>query len=204
MSLGQELGHHRRAVGVFASHQEAEQALTELKNQNFPMNRISVVAKDAHRDDEIAGANVSPRVETKADEGAETGAATGGAVGGLTGLLVGLGAVAIPGVGPIMLGGAAATALATTLAGGAIGAAAGGLIGGLVGLGIPEERAKHYSDRVSHGHYLVMVDGSDEEIHRAEAILNRGGIQDWGIYDVPAVDVRGNDYGAAAVQERQG
>jgi len=40
---------------------------------------------------------------------------TGGAVGGLTGLLVGLGALAIPGVGPVMLAGATATALATAL-----------------------------------------------------------------------------------------
>jgi len=44
-------------------------------------------------------------VGNKADEGAATGAVTGGAVGGLTGLLVGLGALAIPGIGPVMLAG---------------------------------------------------------------------------------------------------
>jgi hypothetical protein len=85
-----------------------------------------------------------------------------------------------------MVGGAVATALATALSGGAIGAAAGGLVGGLVGLGIPEDRARMYSDRVSRGEYLLMVEGSEDDIRRAETILNRRGIQDWGIYDMPS------------------
>jgi uncharacterized protein (TIGR02271 family) len=101
---------------------------------------------------------------------------------------VGLGVLAIPGVGPIMLAGAAATALATTVAGGAIGAAAGTLVGGLIGLGIPEDRAKIYNDRVSAGEYLVMVTGTKGEIAEAEAILNHRGIQEWGVYDVPATE----------------
>jgi hypothetical protein len=168
--------------------------LVELRDSGFSMDRVSVVGRDIDRHSEVAGAGASDRLsdagkhaahDTEADEGVKKGAATGGALGGLTGLLVGLGALAIPGIGPVMLGGAAATALATALSGGAIGAAAGGLLGGLVGLGIPEDRAKGYSDRVSHGEYLVMVDGSDDEIRRAEAILNRRGIQDWGIYDAP-------------------
>ena len=56
-----------------------------------------------------------------------------------------------------MAGGAIATAIATALTGGAIGAAAGGLTGGLVGLGIPENRARVYSDRINRGEYVVFV-----------------------------------------------
>ena len=186
--------HHKRAVGTFSSYQTAEVALRELRDSGFSMDKVSVVGRDADRNEVMAGADVSDRVsakteqvsrETQADEGAKTGAIAGGALGGLTGLLVGLGAVAIPGIGPVMLGGALATALATTISGGAIGAAAGGLGGGLIGLGIPEDRARGYSDRVSRGEYLVMVEGSDAEIDRAESILSHRGIQDWGIYDAP-------------------
>jgi uncharacterized protein (TIGR02271 family) len=179
------VGQIRRAVGVFPTHQEAEQALVELRDSGFSMDRVSVVAKDSTNRGDIAGAEMHDRVGNKADEGAKTGAATGGTIGGLTGLLVGLGALAIPGIGPIMLAGAGATALATTLAGAGIGAVAGGLLGGLVGLGIPEDRAKVYNDRVSRGEYLVMVEGTDEELHRVHSILNRRGIQEWGIYDMP-------------------
>jgi uncharacterized membrane protein len=191
-AAGIPVSRHRRAIGVFPSRRDAEAALSELRDSGFPMDKVSVIAKDADRSEHLAGAETSDRVGNragnKADEGAKAGAVGGGALGGLTGLLVGLGTLAIPGVGPVLLGGATATALATTLAGGAIGAAAGGLGGALVGLGVPDERAKVYSDRVSRGDYLVIVDGTDDEIARAEAILNRLGIQDFGIYDAAGVD----------------
>lgn len=181
------LGQQKRAVGVFSTRQEAERALNELNRSGFSMNQVSIIAKDADRQDDIAGVEVGDRrdVGNKADEGAATGALTGGALGGITGLLVGLGTLAIPGVGPVMLAGELATTLATTVAGGAIGAATGGLLGGLIGLGIPEERARVYDTRVSRGEYLVIVRGTDAEIARAEAILGGGGIQEWGIYDAP-------------------
>ena len=175
------LGQHKRAVGVFSSRQDAESAIHELKRSGFPTNNVSVIARDADRQGDIAGVDVTER-GNKADEGATAGALTGGTLGGLTGLLVGLGSLAIPGVGPVILAGEVATAIATTLAGGAIGAAAGGLLGALIGLGIPEERARVYNDRVSRGDYLLIVSGSDEQIARAEAILNHRGIEEFGIY----------------------
>ena len=175
----------RRAVGTFSNRRDAEQALHELKNSGFSMDRVSVIAKDADHKDDVAGTQVTEKVGNKADEGAATGAVTGGAVGGITGLLVGLGTLAIPGIGPIMLAGATATTLATTLAGAGIGAVAGGLIGALVGLGIPEERARVYHERVERGHYLVIVEGTETELSAAERIFNRYGIEEFGIYDYP-------------------
>ena len=188
---------HKRAVGVFSTRRETEHALGELRTAGFDMDRVSVIAKDADSKGEIAGLDVQDSADNKADEGATKGALTGGTLGGLTGLLVGLGLVAIPGIGPIMLAGASATAIATTLAGTALGAAAGGLIGALVGMGIPEEQAKAYNDRVARGDYLVLVDGSEAEVARAETILSRGGIQHWNTYDYnPSVDSARADYGA--------
>ncbi|MEG4944492.1 histidine kinase [Microcoleus sp. F4-D5] len=190
-------GHQKRAVGVFSTRRETEHALGELRTAGFDMNRVSVIAKDAESKGDIAGIDVHDSADNKADEGATKGALTGGTLGGLTGLLVGLGLVAIPGIGPIMLAGASATALATTLAGTALGAAAGGLIGALVGMGIPEEQARAYNDRVARGDYLVLVDGSEAEVAKAETILSRGGIQHWNTYDyTPSVDSARADYGA--------
>jgi hypothetical protein len=185
---------HRRAIGVFSTSQAAEQALTELRDARFPMDRVSIIGRNTDHLDashNIGETHVQDLSETThVDEGLKTGAAAGGAVGGLTGLLVGLGTLAIPGVGPILLAGATATALATTLAGGAIGAAAGGLVGGLIGLGIPEDRARVYHDYVTRGEYLVIVDGTDAEINQAESILKHRGIHDWGIYNSPTSAVR--------------
>jgi hypothetical protein len=179
---------NKRAIGTFSNHDDAEMALRELRDSGFSMDKVSVVGHNIDRNSSIAGADGSDRLSdvekhNKANEGAKTGAATGGAVGGLTGLLVGLGMVAIPGVGPIMLAGAGVTTLATALTGGAIGAATGGIVGAFVGMGIPEDRAKNYSDRIENGDYLVMVEGSEEDIHRAQTILSHRGIDEWGVYD---------------------
>ncbi len=36
-----------RALGLFSSREDAEQALIELKSSGFPMDKVSVVARDA-------------------------------------------------------------------------------------------------------------------------------------------------------------
>jgi hypothetical protein len=179
------IGRHRRALGVFPHRRDAEQAMHELKNSSFPMERVSVLARHQDDGDEIAGTQVGEKVGDKADEGAKAGAISGGVLGGLTGLLVGLGTLALPGIGPIMLAGATATALATTLAGAGIGAITGGLIGALIGLGVPEERARVYHERVERGEYLVIIDGTDAEIARAREILHSWRIEEFEIYDHP-------------------
>ncbi len=173
---------YKRAAGLFYSRDEAEAAVLALKVAGFDMERVTVIARDA---DKIAGQETTEEVGNKADEGAAAGALTGGALGGITGLLIGLGTLAIPGIGPILLAGAEATAIATTIAGTGIGAAAGGLIGALIGLGIPEEKAKVYSDRVSGGSFLVMVTGTEYEIDRAATIMNQNGVEEFDIYDMP-------------------
>lgn len=181
---------NKRAVGVFSTHSQAENALNELSRSGFGMDRVSIVARDAEKleqSDRIGTTKVQDADdETLADEGLKTGATAGGVVGGLTGLLVGLGTLAIPGVGSIMLAGATATAIATSVAGGAIGAAAGGMVGSLIGLGIPEDRAQDYHDRVVRGEYLVIVDGTEAEIAQAGEILKHHGVSQWEVYDAPA------------------
>src|SRR6185312_3724905 len=113
--------------------------------------------------------------DTKAPEGTATGATAGGVVGGALGLLAGIGALAIPGVGPLI----AAGPIMGALAGVGVGGAVGGLIGALVGMGIPEYEAKRYEGRVKEGGILISVhcDTSDE-ITRAKDILKQTGAED--------------------------
>lgn len=170
----------KRAAGLFHSRNRAKNAVRDLKDSGYDMQNVSLVAKDIDQIDDIDTEKIGG-----IDDGATAGALTGGTLGGITGLLVGLGTLAIPGVGPILLAGAAATTIATTLAGAGIGVAAGGLVGGLVGLGIPEDRAKVYRDSVKDGSFLVMANGTPTEVDRAEAIMNRHGVDEFGIYDVP-------------------
>ena len=182
------MNRYKRSVGLFYSRDEAERALRALKDDGFDMNRVNVIAKDADSVTQSAGVDTAYDEGNNAAEGAGAGATSGAVLGGIGGLLLGLGTLAIPGVGPIIVAGEAASTIASTLAGAGIGAAAGGIIGGLVGLGIPEDKAKIYSDRVSSGSYLVMVNGTDDDISRAERILQDNGIEEYGVYDANDID----------------
>ncbi|MEA5565296.1 general stress protein [Anabaena sp. UHCC 0399] len=183
--VSQQSRQYQRAIGTFRNKQEAERALHELKNSGFSMDRVSILAKNTDRNEQIAGAEVRDRGDTEAQEGAGIGATTGAVLGGLGGLLVGLEALLIPGVGPFL----AAGTIATTLAGAGIGAAAGGIVGALTGMGIPEEDARNYSDRVSQGEYLVIIEGTEAEVEHAERILRDRGIRNWQVHNIS--DTRG-------------
>jgi len=145
---------NKRIVGVFAAEYEASRAIEELKRRGCRTEDISIIARNKADEETLRDES-----GTVAPEGMATGAATGGLLGGVTGLLMGIGALAIPGIGPII----AAGPLAATLAGAAIGAGSGGLVGGLIGLGIPEEEAESYDNYVDEGHILVMVDVEGEQ-----------------------------------------
>lgn len=141
--------HEKHLVGVYDNERSAIEAVEDLKRQGYSTEEISVIGKNETEVNEINEAT-----GTKTEEGLAAGAATGGILGGLTGLLVGIGALAIPGIGPIV----AAGPIAATLTGAAVGAGAGGLTGALIGMGIPEDEAGRYEGYVKEGKILVVVD----------------------------------------------
>ena len=175
----------RRVVGVFKDRHDVEDLLRALKDSNFDMAKVSLIARNI---DDVEGAReVTEKHGNEAKEGAAAGATAGTILGGVGGFLVGVGVLAVPGVGPILAAGAGIPALASTLAGAGIGAAAGGIIGALVGLGIPEEKAKVYNDRVKAGDYLLMVTGTPDEIQRVESMMRDRHVEDFDIFDAPDV-----------------
>ncbi|MEH2033983.1 MAG: hypothetical protein V7K67_30970 [Nostoc sp.] len=164
----------RRTVGVFAGYSDAQLVLQELKAANFPMHKVSVVARNTEKQSDIAGVKIREHT-SNTSSGDATGAVTGADLDGLTGLLVGLVLLVIPGIGPVILAGTEVTAIATTLA--------GGLPALLLSLGIAEKQAQGYSDLVCKGYYLVIVTGIEIEIRIAKRIFNRRDIQQWGAYE---------------------
>ena len=156
----------KKAVfGIVKTHSEAEALVRSLKQVGFSSNDISVLFPDKEGTRDFAHEK-----NTKAPEGAVAGSATGGVAGGTLGLLVGIGALAIPGFGPLI----AAGPLLAALSGAAVGAAVGGLTGALVGMGIPELEAKQYEGKIKDGNILVSIhtESSDDEF-RARKTLER-------------------------------
>ena len=163
-------GKNTAAFGIFPSRSAAEIAVDQLHAAGFSHDDVSVLMADKQGSKDFASEK-----NTKAPEGTTAGVLGGGTVGGTLGLLAGLGALAIPGVGPLI----AAGPIMGALAGLGIGGTLGGLVGALVGLGIPEYEAKRYEGRVNDGGILVSVHcESSEETSRAKDVLKAVGGED--------------------------
>ena len=156
--------------GIYSTRNGAEQAAEALVNAGFASGDISVLLPE-----NLGTREIGTEKATKAPEGATAGAGTGAVLGGTLGLLAGIGALAIPGVGPLI----AAGPIMATLAGMGVGGTVGGLTGALVGLGIPEFEAKRYEGRLQKGGILVSVHcDTSGEIKRGKEILERTGAED--------------------------
>ena len=156
--------------GIYKTAQLAETAVDHIISKGFSNSAISVLMPD-----EDSTRAFAHEKNTKAPEGTTTGATTGGAVGGTLGLLAGIGALAIPGVGPLI----AAGPIMATLAGVGVGGAVGGVVGALVGLGIPEYEAKRYEGAVKNGGTLLSVHcDTSEQIDAAKESLRETGAHD--------------------------
>jgi hypothetical protein len=163
-------GKNTAAFAIFPSRFGAETAVDRLLAAGFSHNDISVLMPDKGGTKEFA-----TEKNTKAPEGTATGAGVGGAVGGTLGLLAGLGAIAIPGVGPLI----AAGPIMGALAGLGVGGTVGGVVGALVGMGIPEYEAKRYEGRVKNGGVLVSVHcDSSDQVNLAKNTLKDCGGED--------------------------
>jgi uncharacterized membrane protein len=160
----------KAVIGIVETHAQAESIVGQLQNAGVATSDISVLFPDKAGTKDFAHEH-----NTKAPEGAVAGASTGGVIGGTIGLLAGIGALAIPGVGPLI----AAGPLMAALSGAAAGAAVGGIAGALVGMGIPEIEAKSYEGKIRGGNILLAVHLENADARkRAEEILERGGAHD--------------------------
>ena len=158
--------------GIYGTHEAVDRGADTLVRSGFASSDISVLLPE-----NLGSKSIATQKATKAPEGAAAGASTGAVLGGTLGLLAGIGALAIPGVGPLIAAGPIMAAL--TGVGVGVGGAVGGLTGALVGMGIPEYEAKRYEGHLQHGGILLSVhcDTSDE-IKRAKEIMQRTGAQD--------------------------
>lgn len=160
-------GKNTAVFGIYTSVDLAERAVDTLIAAGFANSAISVLTPDTGSTREFAH-----HKDTKAPEGTTAGVTTGGIIGGTLGVLAGVGALAIPGVGPLI----AAGPIMAGLAGLGVGGAVGGLVGALVGMGIPEYEAKRYEGRVKDGGTLLSVHcDTAEQISRSKDLLKATG-----------------------------
>ncbi len=148
-------------VGVYKSHKKAVQAVRELQEAGFPIEKISLLGSAKIEDDHLHVIDS----ETVFD----TVAATGSVLGTILGALAGMSIIAVPGLGLLY----AAGALVGAVGGLSIGSISGGIAGALLALGIGKDGILLYKEHLKEGKFLVVVHGSQEDADKAHEILEK-------------------------------
>ena len=98
----------KTVVGLYEEITDAQLAINELVRAGFDRANISLVATNRWADETMASTSTDDIDEngvmnpSQLGSDVAAGMATGGVVGGLGGVLLGLGALAIPGLGPVL------------------------------------------------------------------------------------------------------
>ncbi len=159
----------KAVIGVFRSEDRAREAINDLRSEGFDEREISMIVRDDEGGEGGEGGGRGEGFSMERQDLSE-GVISGGALGGVAGILAGAGALLIPGVGPIVAAGPLAAFLT--------GVVGGGIVGGLVDYGIPEERGRHFENRVKQGDILVTLKVEEEKAEEVTNLLRRYGAED--------------------------
>ncbi|MBI5669167.1 MAG: YsnF/AvaK domain-containing protein [Chloroflexi bacterium] len=153
----------KTVVALYEDFNTARDVVEDLVEAGFSRDRISLVANDASGEyKRYIGTDDD---DVSAGEGAGFGAVVGG--------LIGLGAMLIPGIGPVIAAGPLVAGLTGAAVGAAAGAATGGIVGSLVDMGVNEDEAGYYAEGVRRGGALVTVQIDDNWENRVVDIMSR-------------------------------
>jgi hypothetical protein len=152
-------------VAAFGSIAEAETTVRTLIEGGVSADKLSVLAKDMQCEKQVHGFVTSCDVAKKV--------ATGSAwLGGLFGVLAGAAFIWVPGAGPLIVAGSLASTLLGGVEGAVAAAATGGVLGWLGALGVNKKHILKFEDHLKAGRYLVVVNGSVEDLEKADSLLS--------------------------------
>ncbi|HWB64322.1 MAG TPA: hypothetical protein VG603_12480 [Chitinophagales bacterium] len=152
-------------VGIFASNQEAVEAVKHLKDSGYPAKQLSLISK---------ADVINNHIHIKSSDTAEKAELSiGVAAGAMVGILTGVGVFAIPGLGFLF----GAGALVGAIAGIDFGIIGGGIVAAFTAMGIDEFNAKKYEKYLHDGKFLVFAQGDDKQIADAKTALHTKGLK---------------------------
>lgn len=151
-------------VAIYAAHDQADAAVKALQKAGFDLRKLSIVGKDFRTEEHALGYyNTGDRVRFWGKTGAFWGA--------LAGMLFSSAFLIIPVIGHIIVLGPLVATVIGGLEGAAVAGGTSALFAALVGLGIPKDSVVQYENEVKAGRFLVLAQGTTEEIARAREIL---------------------------------
>ncbi len=137
----------RRLYFLLPDVNSAKAIVDELLLARIEERHIHIAAADHHA---LLEANL-PEANLLQESDFVPAVERGVAIGGATGILAGIAAIAIPGVG-LALGGGAILGI------GLAGAGLGAWVSGMIGISVPSSRLSDFESAIEEGQLLMMVD----------------------------------------------
>lgn len=155
-------------VGLYTTHTQSEEAIKELQRAGFDMKKLSIVGKDYHTEEHVIGYyNVGDRMKFWGKRGTFWGA--------FWGLLFGSAMFLIPGIGPVVVFGPLVSWIIGALENAAVVGGLSALGAGLFSIGIPKDSIVEYETALKSDKFLVIANGTSEEVAKARSILSATG-----------------------------
>jgi len=166
------------ACGIFDDETSATRVVEKLIEDDFPMDRLSLLHRSGGSGDDMLGlaySDTEERIKVWGEHGAAWGALWG-LLAGATGLFV------LPGIGPLLAAGPVVEALGGAIAGAALagGAMAGAaaltqLAGALHRMGVPDADIEVIHDAIQQGRYAVILHCAPEQVEQCAMRLGWAG-----------------------------
>lgn len=151
-------------VAVFTSHQAAEAAVRKLADGGLDIAHFSIIGKGYHSEEKVVGFyNAGDRIMFWGKNGAIWG--------GLWGLFVGGMMMTVPLIGSVVVLGHLAAMVFATVQGAVVVGGLSAIGAAIFGIGIPENSVIEYESALKTDAFLIVANGSVDEMARAKAIL---------------------------------
>jgi hypothetical protein len=162
-------------IATYDTHQQAEEAVRELDRSGFAMKQLSIIGKGYHSEEHPVGFyTTGDRMKSWGGFGLFWGA--------LWGMLLGAAFFWIPGIGPLGVAGPFVHILAGAAEGAALVGGASVLGAALVGIGVPKDSVIKYEHSLRADKFLLIANGSAEEVEQARQIIARTEAMETAVY----------------------
>ncbi len=158
-------------LALFETHEAADAAVRKLAAAGVALASISIVGKNYHSEEQAAG-------YLSAGDRAWFFGKLGAFWGGLAGILLGAGFFYMPLVGPLVVLGPLASAIAGGIEGAVLGGGASALVGALTTMGIPRNSVVLYETALKAEQFLVSVHSGRNDVPRIAQLLTQLGGRD--------------------------
>jgi hypothetical protein len=152
-------------VAVLDQHTQTELVVENLQHAGFDMTMLSVVAKGKHSDEGVVAYYTL-------DDQMQYWGENGVFWRGVWGLLDRAGIFFIPGIGPLVAAGPIVGWIVEAIEEPPVVDGISAFGAGLYSVGIPKGRILHYENSIKNGRFVLVVDGSPDQVTHARTILS--------------------------------